>query len=101
MRKFYAWPVALVAAVTTGLTAPAAAPASAAAPPATATVERDRQLRERVTELLPADYRARLAAVADQPDVVDLRRLVERVINPDDYVCGSTELFDWLSASVA
>jgi hypothetical protein len=101
MRHLLAWPVALVAAVTTGLSVTVATPAPAAATATVAaTVERDRQLRERITTLLPADYRARVAAVAEQQDTIDLRRLVARAIDPGDYECGPTALFDWLAASV-
>jgi hypothetical protein len=104
MRKFLSWPVAVVAAATVGLTVTVMPPASAApSPAASSTVERDRQLRARINGLLPADYRARLAAMEDRLDTEDgdLGKVAESVIDPDDYVCEPTELFTWLEASVA
>jgi hypothetical protein len=82
-----------MAAVVTISVSLVAAPASAAS----GTVERDRALRARVVELLPPGYRDRLAYRAGDGE---LRALVERAIDPGDYVCESTPLFDWLNASV-
>lgn len=98
-------PIALIAAITIGLSVTAAAPASAA-PPVTATAatpERDRQLRERITALLPANHQARLAALDARLDLPegDPRDLAEAVINPDDYECDTTALTTWLEASIA
>jgi hypothetical protein len=103
MRKSLSWPVTLVALVSIGVTVAPALPASAA-PVATAAAgtERDRQLREQIIEALPAEQRSRLAALKDRLDVADdVQRVAEHVINPDDYVCASTDLLDWLVASTA
>ncbi|KHD75130.1 hypothetical protein MB27_24760 [Actinoplanes utahensis] len=89
--------MALSAALTIGMSVLVVAPVSAGAP------ERDRQLRARITALLPDDYRARLAALDARLDVSegDPRDIAEAVIDPDDYECGTTELTTWLEASVA
>ncbi|GIF00724.1 hypothetical protein [Paractinoplanes rishiriensis] len=103
MRKTLSWPVALIATVAIGLTVAPVPAASAAPVAASTTTERDRKLRERIAQLLPANHRARIAALEDRLNVTDgdLRELAENVIDPDDYVCEDTELFRWLDASIA
>lgn len=73
-----------------------------AAPAGAATGDRDRQLRARITALLPADHRARIAALERDLDLSDdLGEVAEQVIDPDDYECAGTPLFAWLEASTA
>ena len=91
MRKILALPLAAAAAVL-GLSAPAqAAPA-----------DQPQEMIDHLEQLLPADYERRLADFDRRLGIEDdLSDTARAVLNPDDYECASTELQDWLAATIA
>jgi hypothetical protein len=105
VRKKFTWPLALAAVATTA--AMVAAPAAQAAPTASTgnlTAAQSQALHDRLAALLPADAKARVAALYARLGVqqeADPQDVTNAVIDPGDYVCSTTPLRDWLQEQSA